>query len=77
MPTRRRQTLRERLGLAVARRHGHAARAIEIAPRVVERHGLQPLASPQSFFCPYDANPSERDGKLVMTKVVGGILATK
>jgi formylglycine-generating enzyme required for sulfatase activity len=28
-------------------------------------HGLQPLASPQSFFCPYDANPSERDGKLV------------
>ena len=28
-------------------------------------HGLQPVSSPQSYFCPYDANPSERDGKLV------------
>jgi formylglycine-generating enzyme required for sulfatase activity len=28
-------------------------------------HGLQPLVSSQSYFCPYDANPSERDGKLV------------
>jgi uncharacterized caspase-like protein len=28
-------------------------------------HGLQPLSSSQSYFCPFDANPSERDGKLV------------
>jgi formylglycine-generating enzyme required for sulfatase activity len=28
-------------------------------------HGLQPSGSSQSYFCPYDANPSERDGKPV------------
>jgi formylglycine-generating enzyme required for sulfatase activity len=26
-------------------------------------HGVQPSGSSQSYFCPYDANPSERDGK--------------
>jgi uncharacterized caspase-like protein len=26
-------------------------------------HGLQPLNSSQSYFCPHDANPSERDGE--------------
>src|ERR1700722_1300869 len=25
-------------------------------------HGLQPLNSSQSYFCPHDANPSEKDG---------------
>jgi formylglycine-generating enzyme required for sulfatase activity len=28
-------------------------------------HGLQPLGSSQSYFCPFDANPSARGGKLV------------
>jgi Caspase domain len=28
-------------------------------------HGVQPLESSQSYFCPSDANPSQRDGKLV------------
>jgi formylglycine-generating enzyme required for sulfatase activity len=28
-------------------------------------HGLQPLNSSQSYFCPHDANPSERNGDVV------------
>lgn len=33
-------------------------------------HGIQPEGSPQSYFCPYDANPSERDGKLVQPETL-------
>jgi hypothetical protein len=41
-------------------------------------HGLQPLNSSQSYFCPHDANPSEKDGDVAHPETVlsmGEILA--